>query len=138
MPPSDDVQIGNATHVLRVLLPRWVVTKNGRERPTSDSLLDSNFENSCFIASEISLTELRALFPDFPNAKIAQIPVQVLRDNGYAIERKPEDAPGGCMVPNSHVVVGPPTATQRGPYEAAARRIVKHGSIRIIQPDEIE
>jgi hypothetical protein len=43
MPPlNDDASIGAERVVLRVLLAKWVTTKGGRERPTSDSLRDSN------------------------------------------------------------------------------------------------
>jgi len=44
MPPSrDDTDIRNDSVLLRVLPPKWVTVKGGRERPSSDSLLDSNF-----------------------------------------------------------------------------------------------
>lgn len=132
MPPSNDDQITDGTLVLRALLPKWSVVKQSRERPTTDSLTDSTFENSCFIAEEITLTEIHVLFPDL---KIAVIPVRVLREHGFAIERRPDEAPPGCTVPQSHVVVGPTRAVNRGLYENAARRIVKDTAVRVISAD---
>lgn len=130
MPPAaDDPNIAPATYVLRVLHGKWVTTKGGRERPTSDSLLDSNFENSCFLEEEISLDELKRLFD---GKKIARIPVRLLRAEGYWLERRPQEAPKGCTSPASHLVCGPPDDPIRGVYEAKARRIVKSPEVEIL------
>jgi hypothetical protein len=128
-PVNDDQTIGSECAVLRVLLDRWITTKAGRTRPSSDSLLDSNFENSCFVEGEMSLAELRLLFP---GRKIARIPVRVLRGEGYCLERRPEEAPEKCSNPSSHVVCGPPDSPIRGVYEAKARRIVKSTDVTIL------
>jgi hypothetical protein len=130
MPPAnDDPKIGADERVLRVLHSTWVTTKDGRERPTSDSLKDSNYENSCFLEGEVSLDELRTLFG---GRKIARIPVRLLRAEGYWLERRPEEAPENCTNPASHLVCGPPDAPKRGIYEAKARRIVKSEEIEIL------
>jgi hypothetical protein len=130
MPPAkDDPSIGEDDNVLRVLWPNWVTAKGGRERPTSDSLQDSNFENSCFVEDEISLEELRSLFD---GKKIARIPVRLLRAEGYWLERRPGEAPANCTNPASHLVCGPPDAPVRGVYEGKARRIVKSLDVVIL------
>jgi len=132
MPPSrDDVQIGNDLFVLRVLWPKWTAVKGGRERPTSDSLLDSNFENSCFVEGELSVADVQQLFPML---KIARIPVSVLRREGFAIERRPNEAPPGCPVSEAHVVVGPLSELSRGDYERIARNVVKDAAVKVIEP----
>jgi len=123
MPPfRDDPEISDNTSLLRVLLPKWSTIKGGRERPTSDSLLDSNFENSCFIEGEITVGEIQQLFPDL---KIARLTAALIRREGFAIERRSNESPPNCSNPNSHVVIGPVIPIERGPYERAARNIVK-------------
>ena len=134
MPPAeDDQEIPDAAVLLRVLPAKWVTTKGGRERPTSDSMLDSNFENSCFIDGEIGEAELRTLFPE---CKIARIAASVVRREGYAIERRPTESPEHCSNPRAHVVTGPISPLDRGAYERAARQIVKDPSIQIMLPPE--
>jgi hypothetical protein len=130
MPPRhDDPGLANDGYVLRVLLDRWVTTKGGRERPTSDSFLDSNFENSCFVEGEISQNELRLLLGD---RRIARVPVRVIREAGYWLERRADEAPPGCSHPDSHLVCGPPQDIARGPYEKAARSIVKSPDVEVL------
>ncbi len=124
MPPSrDDPGISDESSLLRVLLRKWSVIKNGRERPTSDSLMDSNFENS-FVEGEIAVEELQQLFPTL---KIARLRAGLVRREGFAIERRPDEAPPDCSRPDSHVVIGPPTPTERGLYERAARNMGPEG-----------
>src|SRR6266576_2895458 len=111
MPPSrDDPEISDETALLRVLLPKWSVVKAGRERPTSDSLLDSNFENSCFVEGEITIEEVQELFP---NLKVARLRTGLVRREGFVVERRPTEAPPRCSNPQSHVVIGPPTPIER-------------------------
>jgi|ERR1035438_4398588 hypothetical protein len=130
MPPSlDDPNIRGDQALLRVLLTKWVTMKGGHLRPTSDSILDSNFENSCYVEGEISVEELRLLFPGL---RIARIPVAVLRREGFAIERRPDEAPEGCTAPEAHVVVGPILAVDRGLYERSARAIVRDPAIEVL------
>jgi hypothetical protein len=130
MPPAyDDAGIETNSTVLRVLHEKWVTTKGGRERPTSDSLLDSNYENSCFLEGEITLGELQLLFG---GKRIARIPVSLLRAEGYWLERRPDEAPEGCSNPAAHLVCGPPDSPVRGVYEARARRIVRSTEILVL------
>jgi hypothetical protein len=130
MPPAvDDPSITAESVVLRVLHHKWVTSKGGRERPTSDSLLDSNYENSCFLEGEISLDELKRLFS---GRKIARIPVGLLRAEGFWLERRPDEAPEGCTNPAAHLVCGPPDTPVRGIYEAKARRIVKALGVEVL------
>lgn len=133
MPPSlDDTSVRDDQALLRVLLPKWFTTKGGRPRPTSDSLTDSNFENSCYVEGEMSLEELRTLFPGL---RIARIPVALLRQEHFAIERRSDEAPEGCSAPDSHVVVGPIRDFDRGRYERSARAIVRDPSVQVFDPD---
>jgi hypothetical protein len=130
MPPRhDDPGLADDAYVLRVLHERWVTTKGGRERPTSDSFLDSNFENSCFLESEISVDDLRLLLG---NGRIARIPIRVIRHAGYWLERRPDEAPLGCTHPESHLVCGPPQEIERGAYERASRSIVRSPEIQML------
>jgi len=130
-PAHDDEEITNNQFVLRVLLRKWLTTKGGRERPTSESMKDSNQENSCFIEGEIPLAELFQLF-QYP--KIARIPVCLLREVGYAIERRPAEAPD-CSNPNAHVVVGPIRILGRSDYDRASKRIVTDAQVTILAPE---
>jgi hypothetical protein len=130
-PRHDDPSIANDVTVLRLLHEKWTTMKGGRERPTTDSLTDSSFENSCFVEGEIPFDELVALFP---GKKIARIPVRLLRSEGYSLERRPDEAPENCSCPSSHVVCGPLNAIVRGVYEAMARRVVKSPETTILPP----
>src|SRR5581483_1614231 len=42
--------------------PRYLTRENDRERPTSDCLKESNYENSCFVEGELSPDEVYAWF----------------------------------------------------------------------------
>lgn len=130
MPPSrDDPGLADDAYVLRALHPKWVTTKGGRERPTSDSFLDSNFENSCFVEAEISKDEVRLLTGQ---ARIARVPIRVLRAAGFWLERRSNEAPPGCTNPDAHLVCGPPQEIERGPYERAARSIAKSPDVETL------
>jgi hypothetical protein len=136
MPPSrDDLGIPDDALLLRVLLAKWITTKGGRQRPTSDSLLDSNFENSCFVEGEISVVDVQLLFPIL---SIARLRAGLIRHEGFAIERRPDEAPSHCSNPRAHVVIGPVTPLDRGRYERAARTIVKDPSVMILHPPTTE
>lgn len=130
MPPAhDDETIQTEAIVLRVLIDRWVTMKGGRERPTTDSMMDSNYENSCFVEGELPLAELQALFP---GKRIARIPASLLRAEGFWLDRRPDEAPLGCTNPAAHLVCGPPNMPIRGAYEAMARRIVRSQQIEML------
>jgi hypothetical protein len=146
MPPHvDDAGITNQICVLRAL-PNWVTLDNGRERPKSEAFTDSSFENSCFVEGEISIDDIVAFLLDHARRQedhrlieqienglaFARISVSVIRENGFIIERRPDEAPG-CTNPAAHVVVGPPEEIRRKVYERAAKAIVKHPLTTIIR-----
>ncbi len=119
----DDATISNQTIVFRILLDGWVSIVANRIRPNSLALLDSNFENSCFISNDQSFTELQRLFPGQP---VAGIPVEVLRTNGFVVERRPGECPTDYQGnPDDHVVVGPPAPCSRKIYQRGSQAIVK-------------
>ena len=78
---------------------------------------------------EIGTDELSVLFPV---CKIAKIPAAILRREGYAIGRRPAEAPENCSNPEAHVVTGPIVPLDRGRHERAARHIVKHPAIHVL------
>ena len=146
MPPhADDQGIANDQFLLRAL-PNWITSKEGRERPKSESLTDSSYENSCFVEGEITpeqiiaflLVQARLQQDDAlvreigKGLPLARIPVSIVREAGFIIERRPEEAVG-CANPAAHVVVGPPTEIRRKDYARAAKRIVKDERIVIIR-----
>ncbi len=130
MPPhADALDIGEEQYLLRILKPKWTVLENDRERPTKEALTDTNYENSCFVEGEISADEIEQLFPGL---KVARLPVQVVRESGFIIERRPDEAPNQCSNPRSHVVVGPSTEIRRLEYERLAKRVVKNERVTIL------
>lgn len=146
MPPrEDDRAIDNDKRLWRAL-PDWVTAKEGHERPKSESLTDSSYENSCFLESEITLEEIVAYLLAGAQQQghdklmklieeglpFALIPVGVIREAGFIVERRPEEAEG-CANPNAHVVVGPAAEIRRKDYERAAKKIVKHETVAIVR-----
>jgi hypothetical protein len=128
-PRLDDPDIADGAFVLRALHDKWVVMKEGQERPRSDSFTDSTYENSFFIEGEISADELRQL-TGF--TRIVRVPVRLLRAVGYLVERRPDEAPDGCTRPESHVVAGPPETMTRKQYERASRSIATSPEIELV------
>jgi hypothetical protein len=119
----DDATISNEDILLRILLDDWIKNTETGSRPNSLALLDSNFENSCFISNAESLTELQRLFPGLP---VAGIPVEVIRTEGFVVGRRPNECPSGYAGdPNGHVVVGPPEPCGRKDYQRKSQAIVK-------------
>lgn len=127
----DDPTILDQTIVLRVLLEGWVSETNNRIRPNSLSFLDSNYENSCFISSAGSLSELQRLFPGKP---VAGVPVAVLRMNGFAVEHRPDECPEEYRGDRGdHVVVGPPEPCGRKEYQRKSQAIVKDPGVIMLR-----
>jgi len=119
----DDSTILNNDVLLRILLEDWIKKTETGSRPNALALFDSNFENSCFISNAQSLSELQRLFPGLP---VAGIPVEVIRTNGFVIERRPDECPVDYAGDrNDHVVVGPPEPCGRKEYQRMCRAIVK-------------
>lgn len=135
MPPrADDVaSVRNECRLVRVLVREsWLQAdkETGNMRPTSDSLLDSNFEASFLVQGEVSIDEIQLLFP---GKRLAIITAAALRDAGFWIERRPDEAPDGLSRPEAHVVVGPPREIPRNQYTRACRQVVKNPAIEVIE-----
>jgi hypothetical protein len=131
MPIVDDPTIPNDSILLRVLHGSWVTNKGGRSRPASFSLIDSNYEASCFISNQASLSELQRLFPGLT---VAGIPAAVIRACGFAIERRPgECGPNYAGNPNDHVVVGPPEPRPRNEVQRMAKAIVEDPGVFLLR-----
>jgi hypothetical protein len=144
-PVRDEQDIRADGRLYRVVLSsRYLTSKGGRERPTSDWLKDSNYENSCFVEGEISLDEIYRLFStEYPEMRTVVMPVSLIRGEGFWIERRPDEAPDGCSNPRSHVVIGPP-ARRNGEalenddrqrwssYEKVGKRIVTSHGVDIL------
>jgi hypothetical protein len=127
----DDPGIPDGTIVLRVLLEGWISETNNRIRPNSLALLDSNYENSCFISNDVSLSELQRLFPGQP---VVGIPVEVMRRNGFSVERRPNECPEDYRGNrDDHVVVGPPESCGRKEYHRKSQAIVKDPSVIMLR-----
>lgn len=130
MPIRNDAAIPDGAILWRVLIEKWVTTKQGRTRPTSDSFLDSTRENSCFISGGCTLEERRRLFPEAH--RFAQFPASILRENGFGLERRPlecpPDYPGD---PADHLVVGPTEEITWNEYVRRAKRIVTHPDMAV-------
>jgi len=130
MPINDDATIPDDAILLRVLLKDWITTKHERRRPTSHAFRDSNAESSCFIDSETIRSELRRLYPGL---EVATVPAGVLRQNGFAIERRPDEVSEDFAGDHrDHVVVGPPQACARNLQERMARAIVQDERVTIV------
>lgn len=138
MPPQvNDEGITNERFLLRALLKTWVITEAGRERATTEAFTDSTYENSCFVADEIPIEELHRFLaeqsPEFDGeSAFVRIPVSVVREVNFIIERRPDEAEG-CTNPNAHVVVGPVQSLGRKQYQNAARKIVKNPDVVIVR-----
>jgi hypothetical protein len=135
MPINDDPAITDDAVLLRLLTKDWIFTTPDRQRPTSHALRESNFECSCFIDTPENRTELQRLYSTAAVA-FAAIPARVLRENGFAIESRPDEAPAEFRgAPRSHVVVGPPQPCPRNEHERKARAIAKNEQVTVIPFD---
>lgn len=134
MPPNadDKATIPNESNLIRVAIrDSWIqVDKNtGLLRPTSDSLLESNFEASFFVEGEVTVEEIQHLFPQ---KRLYLVTASILREVGFWLERRPDEAPEGLSRPEAHIVAGPPTEIQRNVYTRSCRNVVKNPAIRIV------
>ena len=130
MPVIDDASISDDAILLRVLLPGWTCLKNGRYRPKSMAFTDGRSkEVSCFIAGEGVEEKVRSMFPGH---EIAAVPARIVRESGFAIERRPGDCPQYTGDPNAHVVIGCPTEIPNKEYERNARKIAVHPATSIL------
>jgi len=128
---ADDATIPNNNVLLRILLDDWIKKTATGSRPNSLALFDSNFENSCFISNAQSLSELQRLFPGLP---VAGIPVDIIRANGFVVERRPTECPEDYAGDrNDHVVVGPPEPCGRKEYQRMCQAIVKNPRVFMLR-----
>ena len=104
-------------------------------RPGKIAFIDGRTqEASCFIEGPGVAEEMRRILP-CPEG-IAVVPASVVRECGFAIERRPDGCPEGFRCdPASHVVIGPPEVIRRKLYEKMARQIATHPETRIIPPE---
>jgi hypothetical protein len=130
MPIVNDDSIPNDMILLRVLLPGWTCTVNSRYRPQSLAFRDGvTGDVSCFIQAEGVEAEVRRMYP---NHEIATVTAGVVRDSGYAIERRPGECEGFNGDPNMHVIIGSPTPVGKKEKERCSRRIAEHDTTTIL------
>jgi|SRR5882724_5652355 len=124
MPLIDDLSIADDLVLVRVLrYPSWAYPKEQPTRPSSVAFLDSNGENSCFIATEADFGQLSERFP---NQRYGAVTAGAARAAGFSIWR---DEEGGDGLPG-HVIVGfEVTDTNGGKYRKATERLAKSGTI---------
>jgi hypothetical protein len=126
----DDDTIPNDALLYRVLHPKWITVVDGRPRPNSLALLESNFEASLFLEGEGILAELRRLFPQL---RIASVPALIIRQEHLVIERRPNECPEGFGCDStSHVVVGPNAEIGRNEYQRRTRAIARNNAFVIL------
>jgi len=126
MPFVDDFNIANDVVLVRVLrYPSWAHPKEQPTRPSSIAFLDSNGENSCFIALEADFAQLAERFPDL---RYGAVTAGNARTAGFRVWR---DEAGADGLPG-HVIVGfEMTDTNFPRYRKAAERLAKTGTIYI-------
>lgn len=134
---ADDAGIANDQWLLRALWGKWITNKDGRERPTTESF-DSRHETSFFLEAEIAIEDIRAFLvaemgDHAAELAFARIPAAVVREAGFAIERRPGEAQG-CANPDAHVVVGPIGPMRPKDYQRAAKAIVIDARVTILRP----
>jgi len=130
MPVIDDTSITDDAILYRVLHPGWTCSKNGRYRPQSMAFTDGRSkEVSCFIAGEGVEEKVRSMFPGL---EIATVSARVVRESGFAIERRPTECEEFSGDPKTHVVIGSPTGIPNKEYERCARKIAVHAATSIL------
>lgn len=130
MPIVNDDSIPDDARLLRVLLPGWTITANGRYRPQSLAFRDGRTGDvSCFIQAEGVEAAVREMYP---NHEIAVINAGVVRASGYAIERRPGECPGFNGDPNMHVVIGSPAEMGKKAKERCSRKIAEHETTAVL------
>lgn len=124
MPFVDDPNIGDDVLLVRVLRHHsWAHPPDAPTRPSSVAFLDSNGENSCFIAAE---ADFFALAERFPGVRYGAITAGNARTAGFCVWRDEEGADG---LPG-HVIVGfAVTDTNMPAYRKAAKRLAAAGTV---------
>jgi hypothetical protein len=126
MPLIDDRSIADDVVLVRVLrYASWAHPKEQPTRPSSIAFLDSNGENSCFIAAEADFARLAERFPE---QRYGAVTAGAARAAGFSVSRDENGADG---LPG-HVIVGfEVTDTNLGRYRKGAERLSKAGTIHI-------
>jgi|SRR5579863_3102513 len=133
MPLQDDQTIAPDAVLLRVIpnYPNWTAIEGGRVRPTSLAFFSDNQEISYFIDGPGMRTELGRIFS---GNNAALVPASVVREQGFAIERRPGECPEDFRCDrSSHVVAGPVAEMARKAHQGLARRIARHPEVTIIR-----
>jgi hypothetical protein len=134
MPLQDDQTIAPDAVLLRVLRndPNWTRIDGGQIRPTKLAFFSVNQEISYFVDGPGMCAELERIFP---GNKVARIPVSVIREQGFAIERRPGECPEDFQCDRgSHVVAGPVTEMTRNLHQRHARCIANHPEVIVMGP----
>jgi len=136
MPPLiDDQTIPADAVLLRVLRqdPNWTTNKGGRFRPASLAFFSTTEEISYFLEAPDIVAELWRIFPGH---RIARIPSSVIRAEGFAIERRPDECPPDFRGDRAcHVVAGPALQVTRIEFQRRAGSIARHLDVTIIEPE---
>lgn len=127
---QDDATVVGTVTLYRVLHADWITSKGGNRRPASIAFFEAHGEVSYFVDGPDVLEELRRIFP---GKEIASVPASVIRQKGFAIERRPAECPTDFHADHGcHVVCGPAQPMERNVYEKLARSIVKHPDVAIV------
>jgi hypothetical protein len=137
MPLQDDQSISGNAVLFRVLQdPNWTTYKGGRRRPSSLAFYEAHGEVSYFVDTPGMLSELHRIFP---GREIARVPASVVRQQGFAIERRPNECPDDFQCDRTcHVVAGPTSEIQRLEFQRRARTIATHQDVTIIPAEPME
>lgn len=128
----DDPSVTDQDILLRALLPDWIRPRNGIPGISKQAFLDGNTgEASFFVNGPGVETEVRRIFP---GKRIGATTGRAVRQGGFVIARRPEDAAPFTGDPNRHVVIGNVQRAARLPYERCGRCIALHEDTRIL-PD---
>jgi hypothetical protein len=126
----NDVSIPDSAILFRVLRDDWTCVKNGRTRPQSLAFIDGlTGEVSCFVDGEGIEAAVRQMFPGL---QIAKTTVRIVRQSGFAVERRAGECQGFEGDPQSHVVIGSAGAATGKEYERCARKIAVDNETTII------
>jgi|SRR5208282_3002365 len=130
MPLVDDASIPDEAVLLRALLPNWIHEQDGIRRISKQAFLDGQTgEASCFIDGAGVQAEVRRIFP---GKEIGAVTARVVRESGFVIARRPNEADPFAMDANAHVVIGTAQQLRRIEYERCAKRIAIHAETRIL------
>jgi hypothetical protein len=88
-PRIDDSSIGDEERLWRRIIPRWIITEDGKFRPSSTAFLD-DYTNEVSVNIAV-LTDLDKALEDHPNDSLVEIKAGLPRSLGHAIVRDPTE-----------------------------------------------